>query len=115
MPYKFEQEQQKIPRNKDRRIKLTEDERDEIRRLYGTISQRKLAQMFGVSRRLITFIGDPKQHEKNLLRRKENGGSMQYYDKDKNKIAMKKHRHYKYTLYKKGELIGQNDNEKRDN
>ena len=102
MPYKHIK--YKIPVKYDRRVKLEDYERKKIKELYGKISQRKLAEMFKVSRRLITFIGDPDKYEQNLLRRKERGGSKEYYDKDKHKAYMKKHRRYKQQLYKRGVL-----------
>ena len=52
MPYKFETDKKKIPRDKDRRVKLSEEDRQEIKELYPFISQRTLAKMFNVSRRL---------------------------------------------------------------
>ena len=63
-------------------------------------SQRRLAKMFHVSRRLITFVLDPKKLAKNKERREERGGTMQYYDKDKHKAYMKEHRTYKYKTLK---------------
>lgn len=105
MPYKFETTKTKIPEALDKRAKLTKEQREEIKELYGTISQRKLAKMFGVSRRLIIFIGDPEQHKENLKRRSERGGSMAYYDKEKNRKAILKHRRRKKKLYDKGLLI----------
>jgi hypothetical protein len=95
----------KIPKKYDRRIKLTDKERQEIKDLYGKVSQRKLARMFGVSRRLIQFIGCPEKHRKNLLRRADSGGSAQYYNKDKWREQMKDHRRYKQELFLKGKLV----------
>jgi len=95
MPHWFEAKGNLIPRSKDRRVKLTEKQREEIRSLYGTISQRKLAAQFGVSRRTVQFIGDPSKHEENLKRREERGGSAAYYDKDKNRKYIREHRQYK--------------------
>ena len=37
MPYKCETLKLKIPRSKDRRVKLTVEERQEIRELYGYV------------------------------------------------------------------------------
>ena len=105
MPYKFQTDKLKIPRCKDRRVKLTDQERDEIKRLYGKISQRKLASLYGVSRRLIQFIGDPSKHEQNLKRRSERGGSMIYYNKEKHTTQIREHRQYKNELNKNKELI----------
>jgi len=113
MPYKFETKKLLIPRELDKRVKLSLEEKQLIKKLYGQISQRKLAKMFGVSRRLIQFIGNPEQHKQNLLRRKENGGSNIYYDKDKNTQTMKIHRQHKYKLFKEKKLLeGQNENRK---
>lgn len=107
MPYKFEYTKTKIPAKPgiDRRVKLTEDQKAEIRELYGQISQRKLAGMYGVSGRLIIFIGDPEQHKANLRAREERGGSAAYYDREKHNAAMKKHRQHKQKLFKKNLLI----------
>jgi transposase len=64
------------------------------------MSQRKLAAMFSVSRRLITFIIDPKKHKRNLEVRNENGGSKAYYKRDKHTKAIREHRKYKNTILK---------------
>jgi len=106
MPYKHIN--YKLKSENDRRIKLTKEERQEIRDNYGKISQRKLASAYCVSRRLIQFIGDPEKHKHNLLMRAIRGGSKIYYKKSKHTIAMKKHRRYKQYLYLLGELEGQN-------
>lgn len=60
-----------IPPEKDLRRKLTEDDKARIRNLKEDYSQRQLAAMFGVSRRTIQFILDPKKLEQNLNRRRE--------------------------------------------
>jgi len=102
MTYKFETNKMRIPKEYDRRRKLTDTEREEIKQLYGTISQRKLAKKYGVSRRLIVFIGDPEQHKKNLIAKKMRG--KEGYKKI-NAEYMKKHRRYKKKLYDGGKLI----------
>lgn len=61
-------------------------------------SQRKIAAMFNVSRRLITFIIDPEKLKKNYQARIDNGGSMAYYDRLKNNDYQKKHRRRKHEL-----------------
>jgi len=60
-----------IPYEKDRRKKLTNDEKEVIRNLKDEYSSRQLAAKFGVSRRTIQFILDPKKLEANLQRRRE--------------------------------------------
>lgn len=105
MPYKCQYDKMKIPNEYDRRCKLIESQRQEIRDLYGLISQRKLASLYGVSRRLIQFIGDPKKKERELELRKMRGGSKIYYNKEKWKHIMREHRQYKKKLYDEGKLL----------
>lgn len=97
MPYRFETLKLKVGRERSRKIKLTDEQRDEIRSLYGKISQRKLAKMFGVSRSTIIFIGCPERYKKSKLRRKLAG--QKYYYKEKHLIYMKRHRDYKKLLF----------------
>lgn len=101
----------KIKKEDDKRIKLTDNQREEIKKNYGKISQRKLAKAFNVSRRLIQFIGDPEKKKRDLILRKIRGGSKIYYDKSKHRLAMKKHRKHKQELYLEKRLEGQDDNE----
>jgi hypothetical protein len=105
MPYKFETDKKKIPKYKDKRIKLTDKDKEEIKQYYGKISQRKLANFYGVSRRLIIFVACPEKHKKNLQDRKNRGGSKQYYNKEKQREYMKRYRKYKQQLNKNKELI----------
>ena len=86
----------------DRRIKLTDQQREEI--MKSNLSQRKLAEMYGVSRRLIQFIKHPERYERNKKLRELRGGSKIYYDKDKNREAIKEHRRYKQNLYMANEI-----------
>lgn len=104
MPYKFEYTNLHIPRELDKRVKLSLEQRKEIKKLYGKVSQRKLAEMYGVSRRLIQFIGCPEKKERDLELRKLRGGSAIYYNKDKWREQMKSHRRYKKKLFDKNKL-----------
>jgi hypothetical protein len=91
MPYKFDTQKRKIKREDDNRIKLTDEERRDIKKLYGKISQRKLAKMFKVSRRLIIFIGCPEKLK---------------IQKEQYKERMKDGRYYKkFYNEKKGEVV----------
>ncbi|HKL23368.1 MAG TPA: helix-turn-helix domain-containing protein [Candidatus Nanoarchaeia archaeon] len=107
MPYKHEysEPKQKITETYDRRRKLTDKQREEIKELYGKISQRKLAKKYGVSRRTIIWIGCPEKYKKNLEDRAKRGGSKIYYDCEKHKKAMKKHRKHKHELDKNNKLV----------
>lgn len=104
MPYKSD----KIRIEKtehDRRVKLTPEQKDEIREQFALgVSQRKLAKLYRVDRRLISFIVNPESHEENLKRREERGGTKFYYEKDKHNNYMKKHRRYKHELMKQGKI-----------
>lgn len=88
----------------DRRRKLTEEDKAEIRAKYqaGGTSQRKLAREYGVSRRLIIFVLDPEKLKRNKEARKARGGWQQYYDKDEWRKTMREHRSYKQGLYLQG-------------
>lgn len=83
----------------DRRVKLTPEQKQEIKDATE-LSQRQLAVMYDVSRRTIQFIQDPTKLEENLKRRKERGGSKQYYDKEKHRVSMKEYREYKEKISK---------------
>ncbi len=104
MPYKSEKI--KIEGTKlDRRRKLTEDQKAYIRWLREEegLSQRKLAAMFGVSRRLITFILDPEKEKRSKERGKQLRKEGRYkYTKEQWAEVMKEHRHYKEQLHKDG-------------
>jgi ribosome-binding protein aMBF1 (putative translation factor) len=89
----------------DRRRKLTEDQKEYIRWLREEegLSQRKLAAMFGVSRRLITFILDPEKEKRSKERGKQLRKEGRYrYTKEQWADVMKEHRHYKEKLHKDG-------------
>lgn len=100
----FKSEKIKLSYYQDRRIKLSEEDKNEIKEHYGIFSQRQLASLYGVSRRTIQFIGDPQKQIENLKRREERGGSKQYYDKNKNTNCVRNWRRYKQNLYLNGEL-----------
>jgi len=104
MPYLCEKIN--LKETQKRSAKLTAEQRTEIYQKYATgkYSQRALALEYGVSRRLVTFIIDPKKQEENLQRRSERGGSKQYYDREKHTKAIREHRKYKQGLFLKGEL-----------
>lgn len=106
MPYKFESDKMLIPKKHDKRRKLSDEDKTDIKQLYkrGGYSQRQLARLYNVSRRTIQFIIDPNKHIENLERRKERGGSAIYYDKNSQRQYMKTHRDYKKSLFDSGLL-----------
>jgi hypothetical protein len=100
MSYKFEIARIPMPRDKDRRVKLTDQERQEIIDLQGVMGAQKTGKMYGVSKRLVQFIRDPEKLAENIRRKMERGGSSIYYDKIKNTEAMRRHRRYKASVLK---------------
>ena len=101
MPYKTE----KIKFNNpflDRRCKLLPCQKERMKLLWeqGT-SQRALAKMFNVSRRLVQFTCMPEKLEECKQRREERGGWRQYYKGGEEwEETMREHRNYKYNLLK---------------
>lgn len=91
----------------DKRVKLLAHQKLEIFNNKEGLSQRKLAKLYGVSRRTIQFILDPEKLKRNKEARELLGGSKAYYDKEKHTKAMKVHRDYKRELLDKN-LIGKN-------
>lgn len=89
----------------DRREKLSESERAEIRERYKneSLSTRKLAAEYGVSRRLITFILDPDKYNRAREQFKERRKDGRYKQSPEEWAAtMREHRNYKNELFKKG-------------
>ena len=103
MPIKSEKLGLKIPKEYNKTRKLTEKERTKIKELYSKISQRKLAKIYNVSRRLIIFIGCPEKYEiSKAIRRTKH---KLYYNKEKNKEYKKRVREHRKELLKKELLI----------
>lgn len=101
----FKSEKIKIQGTKhDRRRKLTKEDKEEIYANPLGLSQRVLAAKYGVSRRTIQFVLDPEKLKENIKRRKERGGSKQYYNREKCSETIKEHRRYKQNLKLKGEI-----------
>ena len=91
--------------NLDRRVKLTQVQKQEIKLNVLGLSSRKLAEMYGVSKRTIQFILDPEKLAENKKKREERGGSKHYYNKEKHTEAIRRHRDYKKWLNERGELF----------
>ncbi len=110
MPYKHEKS--KIPTKLKKSAKLTQDDKEIIRKRYledQDISQYELAREYNVSRRTIVFAIYPDRAKQNYQNRVAKGGSKQYYSKEKNTLAMRRHRRYKQKLYVQNKLIKEND------
>ena len=103
MPYKSEKI--KLQGLQDRRKRLTDEQREEIRELYGTglYSLNDLAKKFNVSKKSILLIVNKESAEKAKQYRKEHWREWQG-TKEEHREAIKKTRRYKYSLYKEGKL-----------
>lgn len=103
MPYKIETDKIKLPRHLDRRVKLTDEQREEIKELHKRwISQRALARQFKVSRRLISFIVHPEKLERARELYKERRKDWRYYDREKHTKQIRETRRYRQSvLWKK--------------
>lgn len=101
MPYKTEKLALKSP-FLDRRCKLLPCQKEMMIWWWTEgMSQRKLANMFGVSKRLVQFTCMPHKHAKNLEQREERGGWRQYYKGGEEWAeTMKDHRRYKHNILK---------------
>jgi hypothetical protein len=88
----------------DRRVKLTAEDKELViwLREEEQISYQKLANRFGVSKRLIIFICKPETKVKELENRAKRGGSKLYYNTENHRIYMKEHRDYKKELFSQG-------------
>jgi len=101
MPYKTDKVKIDCPFF-DRRTKLLPCQRERLISLHNLgYSQRKLASIFNVSRRLVQFVTCPEKKVKDLENRRNRGGSAVYYKGGEEWAAtIRNHRKYKYKLLK---------------
>lgn len=103
MPYKSETI--KLAPTQDRRRKLTDEQKEEIKRIYksGVCGMRPLAEQFSVSRSTIQVIVNPNRAERVKQRNKDHWRDYRP-TKEEWAATIREHRHYKQELYVKGEL-----------
>ena len=103
MPYKSEKI--KLKGLQDRRKRLTDKQREEIRSLYGTglYSLNDLAKRFVVSKKTILLIVNNDSAERAKQYRKEHWKEWQRTGEEWNE-TVREHRKYKQDLYKEGKL-----------
>lgn len=106
MPYKSEYTKMKVKKEDNRAIKLSPEQRIEIKRLYetGLYSQRGLAKKFNVSRSTVVFCIYPERYKKSREQFKERQKTGKYYDREKQRTYTQNTRKYRQELYKKGML-----------
>lgn len=103
MPYKSEKI--KLKGLQDRRKRLTDEQRERIKELYGTglYSLNDLAKKYSVSKKTILLIVNKDSAEKAKQYRKEHWKDWQRKGEEHNK-AIANTRKYKQELYKSGKL-----------
>ena len=103
MPYKSEKI--KLKGLQDRRKKLTDNQREEIRELYetGLYSLNDLAKKYNVSKKTILLMVNKDSYEKAKQYSKEHWKDHQRKGEEHNKAIMNT-RKYKHELMLKGEL-----------
>lgn len=103
MPYKSEKI--KLKGLQDRRRKLTDVQRQEIRELYatGNFSLNGLAKVYCVSKKTVLLIVNEESAEKAKQYRKDHWDQWKG-TKEEHREAIKKTRRYKHELMLKGEL-----------
>lgn len=108
MPYKSEK--MKLSETQDRRKKITENQKQEIKDLYatGSYSLNKLAKLYGVSKKTILLIVNDESAARAKQYRKENWREWKRKGEEWN-ATQRNHRKYKHDLYKQGKLEGNLD------
>lgn len=107
MPYKSEKI--RLKGMQDRRKRLTDKQREEIKELYGmgNYSLNDLAREYNVSKKTILLIVNKESAERAKEYRKEHWREWARTGKERNE-AVKKYRKYKQELYKSGKLKEEN-------
>ena len=101
----FKSETMPLPQEYDRRRKLSEEQKDEIRHKYSTgmYSLKMLAEEYHVSIQLIHITVNPEAKRKNDERTKEHWRDY-VPSKSERAAIMREHRKYKRDLYLSGKL-----------
>ena len=101
MPYKTEK--MKLPPELDRRRKLNDEQKDEIRHKYSTglYSLNILAREYNVSKKTILLIVNPESKRKNDEYIKEHWRNYATYGEEHNAV-IREHRAYKHKVLKGG-------------
>lgn len=107
MPYKFENKQRfTLLESNDARCKWTAEDKERVKHLWAEgQSQRAIARVTGMSRRMVSFVLFPEKEKICREQFKERRKDGRYYDKEAHKKAMQTTRKKKHAIMK-----GHNDN-----
>ena len=110
MPYKSEYLHIPLVGLQDRRRKLTDEQRFEIKKLYATgdYSLNTLAGLFGVSKKTVLLLVNPASAETAREYKRDNWQRWQRSTEEQT-AATRAHRLYKHSLFLAGELGGDKD------
>lgn len=100
MPYKYIYEKKKIPKELDRRVKLTDKKRKEITEKHAQgISMRAISREVELDRNVIKYVLFPKHYEKLKQQFKARRLDGRYKPtKEKRNATMREHRKYKQSI-----------------
>lgn len=98
MPYAHEKK--RIPRSLDRRVKITDAQRENVKTMYTfeRLAQREISRRTGISRRSISFILFPEREAVVKAQFKERRKDGRYYNPKTWPATMREHRRYKQTI-----------------
>ena len=104
MPYKFQTDKIRLPRTLDRRVKITDKHKEQIKDWYFNEHApiREIARRMEkiCSRKSIQYVLFPERQRKNYALRVKRGGSKRYYKKEKHTVVIRTHRQYKQRVLK---------------
>lgn len=89
----------------DRRRKLSEEQKEEIRELSKELSMRELSERYGVSRWMINLILHPEKYEQVMAKNRERRKDGRYKcSAERSKEIMMEHYDYVARLKKEGAI-----------
>lgn len=114
MPYRAEK--MKLPPELDRRRKLSNEQKDEIRHKYntGAYSLNGLAKEYSVSKKTVMLIVNPESKRKNDQRIKDHWRDY-VPSREQHNAIIREHRAYKAHLYAEGKITEGETNESTNN
>ena len=99
MPYKNQTDKIKLPRSKDRRVKITHEMKlDIIDKMLHWWTQTDTAEFHWISRWAVRFIMDPEALQRHKEASKERRKDWRYYDPLKHKLAIRDTRRYRQKV-----------------